>query len=331
MLTVNFTYKTPESIESAVNDLMAEENTLLLAGGTDLIPLIKYGVKKPACLLDLKKIPSLKLITLRENGLFIGSMVTLSEITKHPLINQYIPSLGDSARGAASPQIRNIATLGGNLLQERRCLYFNQSDYWRKNIAPCFKLGGGVCYQVPKSKTCRALYYSDTAPVLLAFDAQAEIYDQDGFKVVPLIEMIHRHITNGNEKFLLTGILVLPPPEGTWGRFMKQSVRAAIDFATVNVAIRFSPASGQKQHIPVLRIFVGAISSEPISLNETTEYLVSNFSELPLLKEEIKERALKEVNAKSTLIRETGISLKSKRNAFHIIFRAFDELFVDPL
>ena len=127
---------------------------------------------------------------------------------------------------------------------------------------------------------------------------------------------------------LLTGIRHPHPLQGTWGGFMKSSLRAAIDFAAVNVAIRFSPASGQKQQVPVLKICVGAIAPEPIMLDETAEYLVSNLSKLPSIKEEIKERALKEMRAKSALIRETGISLKSKRNAFHIIPNALDELFV---
>ena len=298
-----------------------------LAGGTDLIPLIKYGLKKPSCLLDLKKILSLKSITLRKDGLFIGSLVTLSEIAGHPMINKTLPALCRSARSVASPQIRNLATLGGNLLQERRCLYFNQSEYWRKGVSPCLRLGGEVCHQVPRSKRCRALYYSDTAPVLLAYDAQAEIHDQDGFKVVPLRDLIHRPIVDGSEKFLLTGIVIPHPPEGTWGRFIKSGLRAAIDFATINLAIRFSPVSGPKQPVPVLRIFVGALAPEPIGLDETAAYLVSNLSKLPSLKEKMKERALKEMRAKSALIRETGISLKSKKNAFYIVSGAIGEWF----
>jgi len=327
MLRSRFTYEAPESLGQAANDLMTRDNITLLAGGTDLIPLIKYGVKKPSCLLDLKRISSLKSVAFRENGLFIGSMVTLSEIVRHPLIHQYLPALAESARRVASPQIRNLATLGGNLLQERRCLYFNQSEYWRKNISPCLKLGGEVCHQAPKSKTCRALYYSDTAPVLLAFDAQAEFEERGGLKVIPLREMVHRHVNNEMERGLLTGIRIPIPLQGTWGAFMKSSLRAAIDFAAVNVAIRFSPASGQTEQVPVLKICVGAIAPEPVMLDETAEHLASNFSNLPSLKEEIKEQALKESSTKSALIRETGISLKSKRNAFHIIPNALDQLF----
>lgn len=327
MLRGNLFYEAPESLDRVVNALMTRDKITLLAGGTDLIPLIKYGVKKPSCLLDLKNIPSLKSITRREGGLLIGSMVTLAEIANHPLVNRYCPALGQSARGVASPQIRNLATVAGNLLQERRCLYFNQSEYWRKGVPACLRLGGEVCHQAPKSKTCRALYYSDTAPALLAFDARAELYDRGNAEVVPLQEMIHRHVTGGTEKLLLTGIHLPIPPEGTWGRFMKYGVRAAIDFATINVALRFSPAFPEKQQAPKVKIFVGAISPEPVELNETAEFLVSNFSKRSSLQGEIEERARKEASAKSALIRETGVSLKSKRNAFDIASQVVRELF----
>ena len=327
MLKGSLSYEAPESLDQAVNALMTRDNIALLAGGTDMISLIKYGVKKPSSLIDLKNIPSLKSITLRDEGLLIGSMVTLTEIANHSLINKYFPALVQSARSVASPQIRNVATVGGNLFQERRCLYFNQSEYWRKNVPACFKLRGEVCHQVPGSNTCRALYYSDTAPVLLAFDARAELYDRGNFKTIPFQEMIQRHVTGGNEKLLLTGILLPVPPDATWGRFMKYSVRAAIDFAMVNVALRFSPPFPEGPQAPVVKIFVGAISPEPVELNETAENLVSNFSKRSSLQEEIKEQARKEVSKKSALIRETGVSLKSKRNAFNIVSDVLSELF----
>jgi CO/xanthine dehydrogenase FAD-binding subunit len=134
-------------------------------------------------------------------------------------------------------------------------------------------------------------------------------------------------VTGGNEKMLLTGLLLPIPPEGRWGRFMKYGVRAAIDFATINVALRFSPAVPERQQAPKVKIFVGAISSEPVELNETAEFLVANFSKRSSLRGEIEERARKEARAKSALLRETGVSLKSKRNAFDILSQVVRELF----
>jgi len=317
MIKGNLSYEAPGSLDRALDTLMTGDSVTVLAGGTDLIPLMKQGVKKPSRLLDLKNVTSLKSITCTENDLVIGSMATLADIAVHPLVNRVCPALARGARSVASPQIRNMATIAGNLLQERRCLYYNQSEYWRKGVPACLKLGGEVCHQVPRSRTCRALYYSDTAPALLAFDAKAECYDRGRAEVIPLQEVIHRHVAGGNEKLLLTEILIPIPSEGTWGRFLKCGVRAAIDFATVNVAFRFSPPPPGGHSPPRVRGFVGAVAPEPVELNETAEFRVAHFSKRASLQADIEERARKEVSAKSALIRETGVSLKSKRNAFN--------------
>jgi 4-hydroxybenzoyl-CoA reductase subunit beta len=326
MIKGNLLYEAPGSLDHAVQVLMTRDSVTPLAGGTDLVPLMKQGVKKPRCLLDLKNIPSLNTITRRDKDVLIGSMVTLAEIADHPLVKRICPALAQSCRNVASPQVRNVATIAGNLLQERRCLYFNQSEYWRRGVPACFKLGGEVCHQVPQSRTCRALYYSDTAPALLAFDARVECYDRGKAEVVPLQEMIRRHVTDGNDKLLVTGILIPIPPEGTWGRFLKYGVRAAIDFATINVALRFSPGIPGGQSSPKVKIFVGAVAPEPVELNETAEFLVAHFSKRTSLQGEIEEQARKEVSAKSALIRETAVSLKSKRNAVEIASEGVREL-----
>ena len=326
MSSADFKYEAPDSVESAFRFLLTREGAALLGGGTDLLPLIKQGVKKPSCLIDLRKISTLTSVTLREKGLFIGAMVTLADLSRNSLINRSIAILCQSARSVASPQIRNVATLGGNLFQERRCLYFNQSAFWRQSASPCFKLGGMVCHQVPGSKTCRAIYYSDTAPVLLSFDAEAEFYTQNGFQTGLLRDLIRPHGTEGQEKFLLTGIFVPYPPERTRAKFFKWSLRQSIDFPSLNGAIRISPPVPEKSQDSSVKILIGAVGPEPTFLEETAAFLVSNFSRLPSVIKEIKECGVRELRAKSSLIRETGLSLKSKQNLFHLIFRALDEL-----
>jgi hypothetical protein len=145
-----------------------------------------------------------------------------------------------------------------------------------------------------------------------------------------LREMIQRHVAGQDEKMLLTGIAVPLPPEGTWGRFMKHGVRAAIDFATINVALRYSPAFPGRGEPATVKIFVGAISAEPVELNETAQFLVSNYSRHSSLQGEIEERARKEMAAKAALIREPGISPKSKRDAFDLTSQVIGELLVFP-
>jgi len=325
ILKNSFNYVAPDSIEAASEYLLAGGNVFFLAGGTDLLPQIKCGLKQPSLLVDLGKIESLKGMTTREEGFFIGAMENLGNLVKNSQVNRYMPVLGQSAFCVASPQIRNRATLVGNILQERRCLYINQSEYWRQSIAPCFKLSGEVCHQIPHSRTCCALYYSDTAPVLLALDAHVEQYDGRKFKVTALQDIIQSHIHGESERRFLTGILIPYPGQGTWARFIKQRVRAAMDFPSLNAAVRYTPPLNGRGS--VVRIFVGASSPEPIELRETADFMIANLSRLLELKEEVKERAVKELNTKSALVRETAISLKVKKSSFYLIANILEELF----
>jgi len=317
-----FNYLSPESLEAALTEVDRREGLALLAGGTAITPLLRSGARKPSCLLDLGRIQVLKRVAAGD-GFYLGSMVTLAEVMDNPVIRQYFPALSESARAVASPQIRNQGTVGGNLLQERRCHYFNQSESWRKNVSPCFQVGGGVCHQIPNSKTCRAIYYSDLAPVLMAFDAAAEIFDKKGSRTLSLQELIHDHVAGEGKKFILKGILVPPFPPGTWGKFLKAGVRSAIDFALASVAVRYSPALPQGKS-PRIRIVVGALSPEPFLLEETARKLAKlgkGFSP-----EKIVEETLQEAESKISPIRETAVSTKTKRHSLSILKRAMQEL-----
>jgi 4-hydroxybenzoyl-CoA reductase subunit beta len=318
-----FDYFSPESLESAAREFMAGDDMALIAGGTDLVPLLKSGVKKPARILNLARVRELKELTLRGDGLFIGSMVTLAELIENPIVRQNLPVLAESARWVASPQIRNQGTVGGNLLQEKRCLYFNQSDSWRENFSPCFQVGGQICHQIPSSKVCRALYYSDLAPVLLAFDATAEILDEKGPRTISLQDLIHNHVAGVKGRFILKGILVPSFPPGTWGKFVKAGVRSAIDFALADVAVRYSPANPPDEK-PRVRIVIAALAPEPFYLEETARELSRAGN--ALRREEIIELALKEAGSKIAPIRETAVSAKTKRQALEILRRAMQEL-----
>jgi 4-hydroxybenzoyl-CoA reductase beta subunit len=319
-----FDYFSPESLESAVRDYMAGDEMALIAGGTALIPLLKFGLKKPARLLNLSRVQELKELILRGDGLFIGSMVTLAELIESPIVGKHIPALAESARWVASPQIRNQGTVGGNLLQEKRCHYFNQSDSWRENVSPCFQLGGGVCHQIPSSKVCRALYYSDLAPVLLAFEAAAEILDEKGPRTISLQDLIHNHVAGVKGKFILKGISVPHLPPGTWGKFLKAGVRSAIDFALADVAVRYSPA-GSRDEKPLICIVIAALSPEPFSLEKTAREL--SMPGNALRREKIVELALQEAESKMAPIRETAVSAKTKKQSLQILRRAMQELF----
>ena len=319
----HFSYLSPESLEAAMAEVSRREGLALLAGGTALNPLLKCGARKPSCLLNLGRIQELKRLILGENGLYIGSMVTLAEVIENPIVRRHFPVLSESARWVASPQIRNQGTVGGNLLQEKRCHYFNQTESWRENISPCFQLGGGVCHQIPSSKVCPAIYYSDLAPVLLAFDAAAEILEDKGSRTISLQALIHNHVAGVKGKFILKGISIPHFPPGTWGKFLKASVRSAIDFALADVAIRYSPAGSQDERQQI-RIIIGALSPEPFSLEDTARELSKPGNSR--VREKMVESALKEAESKIAPIRETAVSAKTKKQSLQILRRALQEL-----
>jgi 4-hydroxybenzoyl-CoA reductase beta subunit len=313
----------PETLEAAARTFLAGAEMAVLAGGTDLIPLLKSRARKPARLLSLQRVRELKELAVRGDGLFVGSMVTLAEAAENPLVQEHIPALAESARSVASPQIRHQGTVGGNLLQERRCHYFNQTETWRSNVPACFSLGGTVCHQIPASKVCRAIYYSDLAPVLLAFDAAAEVNGERGSKTLPLRELLHNRTPGAKEKFILKGIVIPRLAPGTWGKFLKAGVRSAIDFALADVAVRFSP-SGAPDKEPEVRIVVGALSPEPFFLEETSREIAKAGEARSM--EKMAEFALKEAESRISPIRETAVSPGTKKQSLQILKRAVQEL-----
>jgi xanthine dehydrogenase YagS FAD-binding subunit len=163
-----------------------------LAGGTDLLPLMKADVAAPSHLVDVKRLSGLpRGIEATAQGLSLGALTTLSEIEMHPLIRQRYPLLAQAAAVAATPQLRNMATLGGNLLQRPRCWYF------RHRLLPCWLKGGAHCpayegenqlHALFGGGPCYAVHPSDVAPALLALDAQVRVRGAAGARTLPLAE-----------------------------------------------------------------------------------------------------------------------------------------------
>jgi 4-hydroxybenzoyl-CoA reductase subunit beta len=319
-------YLSPDSVKSATDLFAAEKNAAYLAGGTDLMPLFKNGVCRPSCLIDLEKVHDLKKIEERGDALFIGAMADLARVAEEKTINRLFQSVAHAARSVGSPQIRNMATIGGNLLQERRCVYLNQSEFWRENIEPCYRLGGNGCYQIPKAGKCHALYYSDLAPILMAYEARAVVSDGASHGEEPVENLIHRHYDGNLGGSLVEGILVPHRFDGSCGIFMKYGVRHAIDFAFSNVGIRFTPKTKEGERAS-LAIVVGAVAPMPVRLEDTENEVLMSLAEPVVDRDRLFSFALKELQSRSAVIREFTVSLKGKRNALLIIVDALRALF----
>ena len=317
-------YHAPKTLEEAVQLLGTTDGVSILAGGTDLVPLMKYGVKKPKALLSLAGIPGLNDIEFTDDGVVVGAMVTLDVLAGDERIKGEFPIVADGARAVASPQIRNVGTVCGNLFQETRCLYYNQTGFWRKSIGDCFKIGGDVCHQAPGSKECRALYYSDLAPALIAMGAEVDVQTENGrSERIPLMTAIERRVAGTFPTGIAKSVFVPSAGPSSRGVFLKYAMRGSVDFAVANVALHYSPSEGKNGKV---RLVMGAVAPKPVRLEETEALLAVALSGGTASRDRLVETALKEAAAKSRFIRETSVPLRLKKNTLHAAAEAIEQL-----
>ena len=232
-----------------------QEKAAILAGGSDLLGLIKDGIEGPAMktpkhLIDIKGIKDFAYIKEQKTGLKIGAGTTLSEIIHSDLVENKYPLVAQAAKQVAVPQIRNVATLGGNLCQRPRCWYFRGklfSDCMRKGGATCYGQNGENQYHgIIGSDICCMAYTSDMAPALIALDAKAEIAGPKGTRMIPLEKFYitpDQDLTKENvmsHQEMLVAIEIPAAVQGTKSVYLKLKERQAFDFAVVSVAVRLA-------------------------------------------------------------------------------------------
>lgn len=315
LILASYDYESPSSVCEVMDRLDGESR--LIAGGSDLLPQLKYGVINPKRLIDLGRVEALRQVREAEDGIHIGAASALSDLAENPLIAEKLPALAAAVRNVASPQIRNRGTLAGNVLQARRCFYYNQSREWRKGIPRCLKLGGNRCIQIPNSPGCRAIYYSDAAPALLAYRASAVVETAEGETVRAAADIVREHCED-RERTMLIKEFVIPREsyEHCWSGFYKYSLRGGIDFPVVNFAGRAAREE--------IDLYAGAISTDVVRLEDTGRCLLEGRQAADL--ERAVETATAEMKKKSRLIREAGISVQVKRGAFSLIRELLSEL-----
>ena len=172
-------------VAKTLEEILQAEHPTYIGGGTDIMPLLKNHVRDDQDLVFVSEVPELQGMEHKDGYLYLGAGERLYDISVSPLVKEGWPAIAQAAGATASPQIRNIATIGGNIMQDRRCIYFNQSRYWRSGLPLCFKTGGEVCLQIPNSPVCRAIYYSDVATALLLYEAEAECMENGQRSWIP--------------------------------------------------------------------------------------------------------------------------------------------------
>lgn len=271
-----FEYVRPQSVEEASAILTeAPGKALPIAGGTDLLVAMKQRASTPQYLVDLKGLPNLDRIEHKNGTLSIGALTTLRQITDSPLVQEKFTILAQAARKAASPQVRNLATIGGNICLRRRCWYYNQSLAWRQSRPPCLRMGGAECYVVKGSNKCYALHCADTIPALLVLEAKVKLISTEGERTTTLGELYlelgpkSSTIERGE---ILTEVLLPEPPSASYGLYLKYSHRPSIDFPLVGVAATMKSAKGNEV-CEEARVAVGALCPKPMRLKHAEEVL----------------------------------------------------------
>jgi xanthine dehydrogenase YagS FAD-binding subunit len=273
----------PNSAEEAQKLLQQHgEDAWVLAGGLDSFDWLKDRIKKPKVVVDLSGVDQLKGIrTTPDGGVEIGAMTTLTEVVKHPVIRQRFGLLAEGAELAASPQIRNQGTIGGNISQDARCHYYRAG--W-----PCYRAGGNICYaDTPTGRNrehailhadrCVAVNPSDSAPALIALDAKfvirtpkgERVLDAEDYFIGPDIDITRLNVLRPGD--LLTGIRIPATWAGAQFYFEKVRDRNVWDFALLNIASAIVVSGGNIERI---RLAVNGAAARPLRLNAVEQFVL---------------------------------------------------------
>ncbi len=177
----------PTTLDDAIRTRAAHPASAPLGGGTDLMVNIRRGIVAPPVLIDMTRVAELRAIKADAQALEIGASVTLAELAAHPQVLQHYPVVTQAAACIAGPTQRNMGTVGGNLCLDTRCIYYNQSEWWRAANHHCLKTTGEICHVAPKSRgVCFATFSGDLAPALLTLNAEVELAGPAGRRTLPL-------------------------------------------------------------------------------------------------------------------------------------------------
>jgi xanthine dehydrogenase YagS FAD-binding subunit len=272
-----------KSVKQAVTLLQKfqqeKKSAIVVGGGSEILQLMKERVITPDYVVNLKTIPGLNSIKEERGGFHIGALTTLSEIEEHPAVKEKLSILSAAAAEAASPQIRNAGTIGGNICQRPFCWYFRSASF------NCLRKGGQICYTVTGDGRYHAIlgggpsyivHPSDTAPALVALDAQIKIASAGGERVIPLekffvlpqIDYKHENILKPGD--VVTEIFIPHPKAGSKGFYHKVRERLAWDHAIVSVATVVQSSGGV---VKDARVVLGGVAPVPWRAPKAEQFL----------------------------------------------------------
>ncbi|HME91557.1 MAG TPA: FAD binding domain-containing protein, partial [Myxococcaceae bacterium] len=268
MLTLPaFQYHSPSSIDEAIALLCAHRGQVkVVAGGTDLLPNMKHRLFTPAHVVGLKGIEGLDQVKEERGMVRLGAMCTIAQLARDPIVQRKLPSLAAAASQIAGPQLREMGTLGGNLCLDTRCVYYNQTYFWRKALGFCLKKDGTVCHVVQTGRKCVAAASNDTAPVLITVDATIRVAGPRGVREIPIPDFyLPDGIVNtvlAPEELVIE--VLVPDPVGVIAGYQKVRVRASIDYPALTIAVAAKLDS--EGRIDWARAVISALGARPHSI-----------------------------------------------------------------
>ena len=283
-----FEFRAPRTLEEAAHILDGESaNAMPLAGGTDLLPNMKRRQQVPRTLISLRHIESLNRVVWSPSGSQLGACLTLSDIAVDPRFRNGLTALAQAASLVATPQIRNMATLGGNICLDTRCNYYDQSYEWRKSINFCLKKDGTTCWVAPGSAKCMAVSSTDTGPALMALGARVRLVSRTDEREVLLSDLYNNdgidYIKRRPDEILSE--VLLDSLHGWKSAYWKLRRRGSFDFPVLSVAA--AARLSKENVVEDARIVIGSAACRPLAAIEAAKSMLGR----PLNQQAIKEAA----------------------------------------
>jgi 4-hydroxybenzoyl-CoA reductase subunit beta len=254
----------PRTTQDAVAAHRDHPDSRFIAGGTDLLVNMRHGLNTANVLIDLSGIAEMREIEFSDDGARIGAGVTIAALAGHPMIAGKYRALAQAAAAIGGPGHRVLGTVGGNLCLDTRCIYYNQSEWWRKANGFCLKRYGDVCHVAPQGTRCHAAFTGDLAPALLALKAEVEIAGPQGCRRIPLEELYvedgRAHLALGSDELV---VAVHLGSQASLSLYSKVRVRGAIDYPLAGVAVALSAIDAR---VTSLRIAITGTNARPFVL-----------------------------------------------------------------
>jgi 4-hydroxybenzoyl-CoA reductase subunit beta len=288
----------PRTVKEAVAARQGHANGRFVAGGTDLLVNMRRGINSPDLLVDLSRIDELTGLETNEDGVTIGAGVSIATVARNPVIAARYRALAQAAEAIAGPGHRIMGTVGGNLCLDTRCIYYNQSEWWRKANAYCLKNRGDICHVAPQGQHCHAAFSGDLAPALLALGADIDIAGSKGNRRISLSQLYvedgKAHLTLADGELIIAVHLPSNPPPSVYAKIR---TRAAIDFPLAGVAVALATSGNS---IVSLRLALTGTNSRPFLIAGTEAFVGRSVDERLL--QEIDRLVQKQVQPMRTTI-----------------------------